>query len=438
MFDDVENEDAGGDPHPVDLVSGRELGERLRGLDRELRVLTAEMTGLVRDALVSGEYRCDGHASIRQWVRSWSNWSDPHLARIIRGARLAHDHPKAFETLAAGGIGVDEYDTLAAVARNPRCGHQLADVLDLFCGLADQVSHRQFELAVRRWETLADLDGAHREAVDGHDGRNASWADLPDGSLTVNATFGPAQAAAVREILDRAANAQWHADWDDATSRLGANPLKEQLARTDTQRRCDALFQLLGQAIATPPGSTVPDPLVNLICDLPTFLRALQLLGPDGVDGIGIPGLGSVGTLDALDELLSQRNPLLQHANTIDGRPIPLADLLVAIISGKVRTVLTDPAGVTTHAGRTRRLFTGAQRDLVLTAALHCVYRGCDRPASNCQADHLQGWGRDGPSDLDNAAPTCAFHNRWRTRGYHLHRDAAGHWHTTRPDGTTL
>jgi hypothetical protein len=123
----------------------------------------------------------------------------------------------------------------------------------------------------------------------------------------------------------------------------------------------------------------------------------------------------------------------------VTAHPLPLADVLTALIIGKVRLVIEDDAGVITHAGRARRLFTGVQRELVLAAALWCIHPGCDRPGNECQADHLQPHSRGGNTDTVNAGPGCGHHNRWRHRhGYTITRDERGRWHTWRPDGTEV
>ena len=43
---------------------------------------------------------------------------------------------------------------------------------------ATRLSHHEFRITVRRWEMLADLDGAHRTAEDVHEGRTAGIAEV--------------------------------------------------------------------------------------------------------------------------------------------------------------------------------------------------------------------------------------------------------------------
>jgi hypothetical protein len=56
-----------------------------------------------------------------------------------------------------------------------------------------------------------------------------------------------------------------------------------------------------------------------------------------------------------------------------------------------------------------------------------CVFPGCDRPLSWCDAHHLWHWVDGGPTDLNNLALLCRAHHRA------VHE---GGWQLTRgPDG---
>jgi hypothetical protein len=71
------------------------------------------------------------------------------------------------------------------------------------------------------------------------------------------------QGAELREILDRYVDAEFKADWEAAVARLGEEVLarggisKEDLDRTDAQRRADALVKIFRDAAAAD-GSAVP------------------------------------------------------------------------------------------------------------------------------------------------------------------------------------
>ena len=80
----------------------------------------------------------------------------------------------------------------------------------------------------------------------------------------------------------------------------------------------------------------------------------------------------------------------------------------------------------------------GRYADAVMLTSPRCVWPGCYRPTSQCQADHMLPHLDDGPTSTANGAPLCGHHNRWKTSGYTTHRDRDGHWHHHRPDGTEI
>jgi hypothetical protein len=79
------------------------------------------------------------------------------------------------------------------------------------------------------------------------------------------------------------------------------------------------------------------------------------------------------------------------------------------------------------EVGRTTRVVQPAQRHALAVRDRGCVFPGCDRPLSWCDAHHLWHWVDGGPTDLDNLALLCRAHHRT------VHE---GGWQLTRgPDG---
>ena len=62
--------------------------------------------------------------------------------------------------------------------------------------------------------------------------------------------------------------------------------------------------------------------------------------------------------------------------------------------------------------GRTARTATPAQRRALAARDGGCIIPGCEIPAENCQAHHVQDWAAGGPSDIDNLALLCWTHHR--------------------------
>ncbi len=112
--------------------------------------------------------------------------------------------------------------------------------------------------------------------------------------------------------------------------------------------------------------------------------------------------------------------------------------MLAAALTGHVRRVVFDTAGVIIDLGRRSRLFTGGARDAVMLGDRWCMWPGCGLRSGRCQTDHSTPWADQGPTTPDNGAAACGRHNRRKQRGYRTTRDNNGHSHTYRPDGTEI
>lgn len=267
-----------------------------------------------------------------------------------------------------------------------------------------------------QWESVADADGAGDRHDRAHRDRGASLSMVGERML-LDACGGVAAGAVMKAVLDAYAHTEWQADWNDGVARYGDGMSPHLLARTDRQRRFDALLAIFHAAAAGGDGSV--ETVVNIVVGLDRFEHELTK--------------AAGATPAPLDP-----NDPAHHCRTSNGTPVDPRDMLAAAFTGKVRRIVVDAAGVVVDVGRLRRLFTGPVREAILLLELWCIWPGCTRPAHHCQADHLLPWANAGPTNPTNAGPHCGPHNRWRTRGYHTWRDTNGHWHHHRPDGTPL
>jgi hypothetical protein len=64
----------------------------------------------------------------------------------------------------------------------------------------------------------------------------------------------------------------------------------------------------------------------------------------------------------------------------------------------------------------TARLFSGATRRAIELRDRACTHPYCDRPAAECQADHVVPWIAGGPTTQENGRLLCPFHNRLRNK----------------------
>jgi hypothetical protein len=293
---------------------------------------------------------------------------------------------------------------------------------------AEHLSFEEFRIVARRWETLADLDGAQRDDDISAERRTASVIEL-NGSIDVRASGGSAMdAAEMIGIFQQFVEAEFAKDVAARTEQFGADAPAAALPRTDAQRRFDALLAIYRAAVLAPADGVAPKPVVNVLVGLATFERLLADHGL-GQDPLGLP----TPNLPAVDLMV-------ERIESSTGVRLSPDDVLVAAMRGVVRRVVVDSAGVVVDAGRKRRLFSGVARELALLLVHQCNHPGCTVPGDLCQVDHMAEWQRDhGVTATSNADSRCSSHNPWKSRNrLRSRRDPQGYIVNTRSDGTMM
>jgi len=414
----------------VDEVSGLDeagLTERFRELELRKRRIDVEMATIVREGERRGLNTVDGHRSMKHWVRAQINCASADAAGL-RGLGKAMDaSPGIGDALIAGSIGSAQAHELSRLSANPRCGDQLEGVLPTLLLHAEHLSYEDFRIVARRWETLADLDGAERNDEVSHERRTASVLDV-NGSVQVRASGGTGAAAAeMIATFNQFVEAEFTKDVAVRTEQSGPDASASALPRTDAQRRFDAMQAIFRAAVVAPPDGISPKPVVNILVGLATLDRILARRGlgvePDDQDRV-----------DLAEQLTIER---MESANGVVVAP---DDVIAAALSGVVRRVVIDSAGVVVDAGRKRRLFTGVARELALLLWNRCDHLGCTVPGDRCDVDHTDEWEADGGrTDQANGRPRCSTHNPWKSRHrLKSKRDPAGYIVDFRADGTPM
>lgn len=154
----------------------------------------------------------------------------------------------------------------------------------------------------------------------------------------------------------------------------------------------------------------------DLLLDL---LRAGALAEPEAVFGTRQAGVRLVQTID-------QHGVPAPVAMTEDGLTmLPAAVAERRICEAGSVPVTVDSCGNPLDVGRESRLFTPRQRIGLAIRDGGCRWNGCDRPASYCEAHHIDEWARDdGRTDIDRGILLCRFHHMqlhhggWRITRY--------------------
>jgi hypothetical protein len=90
-----------------------------------------------------------------------------------------------------------------------------------------------------------------------------------------------------------------------------------------------------------------------------------------------------------------------------------------------VTRVLMSEASVVIDIGRSRRVIAGPAKQALRARDGHCVWPGCERPASWCDGHHVVHWMRGGATDLENLVLLCHRHH-WKVH--------EGGWQLVRTD----
>jgi hypothetical protein len=417
----------------------RELAAALVEVERLARAVEAAAVAIVDDADRRNLFLVDGHRSVRGWVKATVRASDAEVTQRVRSAKLVRSCPQVGDLLAQGRVGVAQVRELARARANPRCGEAIAEALDELVDSALNDDYETFAAAVRDWERLADTDGAHRGTEAAHEGRRVSLVAAGD-TVYLEGRFGAVQGEAMQAILAAFAEAEFAADWDDVRRRFGDEACPAHMARTDAQRRADALFAILLAAAGAPRDGKTPEPLVHIVVDQATFEEQVaNLVDPFHLyrnPGTGATPAGGPSSLEPPDP-----GRVTRMCRTASGLPVDPLDAVIAAFVGQVRRVVIGADGLVIDLGRRSRCFTGGAREAAVVQAWldrlgRCLWPGCR--LAHCQIDHTVTWFDQGATVPANAGPACGHHNRFKTRGYTTRRDQHGRWHTYRPDGTEI
>ncbi|QZY30338.1 HNH endonuclease signature motif containing protein [Nocardioides coralli] len=127
----------------------------------------------------------------------------------------------------------------------------------------------------------------------------------------------------------------------------------------------------------------------------------------DRLPGHGGGGFELVVTLDH-DTLLTG----LGAATLPDGGRISAGEARRLACQAGITPLVLGGDSQPLDLGRTRRLFTPAQRRALAVRDRGCTTEGCGLPASVCDAHHDHPWSVGGPTDLTNARLLCPRHHR--------------------------
>lgn len=408
---------AAGTLHDVDLAGLDAVTMRswLEGVEQTRRTVEAAAITAAGAIDRSNPFRNHGFFTAKSAVKHMCRLSGPEAHRRVQTARLHAGLPAWGQAEADGRVGVAQSELMARVVANPRVP---ADIVqrDAPALLDDAIElpYDDFERHVRAWEALADPDGDRSRNDRQHANRDVRLRPRPEGGWTLTGNLPELAGCEFAEIFAWFCEAEWRADWADARNRLGEAATTAELARTEAQRRADALLAMARAAASAPPGSQPPRLTVNVLIDQESFEAHLRGETPDPA---------------------TYRSVVVR---TQTGRRLHPDDAVNAALIGHIRRVVYDASGTVIDLGRRSRLFRGNSREAVMLLLTTCIWIGCDRPIAWCDADHSLGWKAHGATVPRNGGGLCEGHHHLKDRGFCVYRDDHGVWHVIDPDGNEV
>src|SRR5438105_10267515 len=311
----------------------------------------------------SGGYKADGALGIVPWLRDKARLTGGSAAEHVEVARQLDQLPRTEEALARGDIGYQHAVTMAFSAKHVGTAAVRKAEATLLKA-AESMDPGQFVAVAKDFEHRVDADAALTESNRAHQRRYLQIGEPVNGLARIDGQLIPEAAATIRSAMERYLKPAQNDE------------------RTPGQRAHDALVELCRRSGAAHPGGgradgASPRPQLIIKVDLDTLA--------------GIPGAPA---------------GRLERGGTIPAETVRRMACDAAIIR---ITGLGELEREITHASRTMPPST---RRALVARDEHCVFPGCDRPASWCEGHHLKFWGDGGPTKLENLGLVCGRHHR--------------------------
>ena len=358
------------DLDPMAMSDGELSAAMVEGRTAMAR-LAALVSGFTAVWDTRGSWVDDDVRSAGAWLVDRCGISPGEARQQLRHARLLRQLPLTAAAFAAGEIGVARVRVLLGAVSVRTIGRYVEDEQVL----VEQAKTLHFDdlvTAVRYWSQLADPDGCERSAEEQAARRHLDVAETLDGMSYGRFALPAVEAAIVSDALHRIEQELFDADWRAAKERFGEVFSVDQLSRTPTQRRADALVEMATRAMTAPANGQRPAPLFTALVDYPTLVGRVC-------------------------ELAS-------------GHALTPGQLAPWMCEAALERVVFDTPSRVIDVGATRRLFKGALRRAVQVRDRHCRGPGCRTPAERCDVDHIDPYnGRN--TTQANGQCSCDWHN---------------------------
>ncbi len=348
-----------------------------------------------------GSWRADGSSSLTAWARTALDLSGAEAGTLVRTAWALHDELPLTRSALWGARLTWGHATrmarAALVTPRRRAAVSAPGGEATLVEIATTVTAADLARLLVVWAHGVDAAGVIAAEQRAFEQRRLTLAQTLDGMWHVEGLLDPVGGASLAAALDSVVGAALGAKDDD---------------RTTTQVRADALVDLARYALdhrAVPRAG-------GLRPHLFLHVEPATLARPTGTEGVPpgelAPGEGMLSA--AVTQMLACDADLIPVRWDSDGSPLAL--------------------------GRSRRTVPTHLRKAVVARDRTCVYPGCGRPATWCDAHHIVPWACGGPTDLSNLILLCRYHHRVvHCYDLRISRDQGlRQWQFHYPDGSPL
>ena len=312
-------------------------------------------------------------------------------------ARKLRTMPHTLSAFELGEISIDHVQHLCRVNLKALAADFARDE-EMLVDKARRLRFDEFAVEVRRWREVVDPEGTEKRALSNYEERHLHASESFEGMGRLDGWMEPFSYHALKSELDRHYQLLLDAEWADACARLGDSATVNDLERTPAQRRHDALANM-AEASREHGGVAAESSLgTTIVCDQPTYLVALARI------------LARITGEDP-DKY---RYPFQRRCEFADGTHATTEQAVWASIAGWIEVLALDANGHALNFSKTRRFFTGRQRDATKLAFPVCDHTSCSIRSVHCEIDHLLEWTDGGLTDTANGRPLCKGHNLWK------------------------
>ncbi|MEZ5174606.1 MAG: DUF222 domain-containing protein [Acidimicrobiia bacterium] len=178
--------------------------------------------------------------------------------------------------------------------------------------------------------------------------------------------------------------------------------------RTMDQLRADVFLDLLNGTSE----ETIGRGVIDIRVDLDTLVELNN--NPGDLGGYG-PLVADIARQTAAQYPESEHRFLVKNET---GRPVAVG---IAEPSGKARphdSINGSTDDSPPRGAKRRRSLSKRERSIVQVLRPTCVFPGCRVPATISDVDHIVEFAQYGPTEIDNSAPLCRFHNVVKQSGW--------------------